>query len=160
MYFVWHGLILNRFGKLYRFGNVSRLRGFCSTAQHDDKHVTSNSGFLIICGKNGIESAMSKYHRLAKEVGLVGKFAPHSLRYAYVVDKIIELRDAGCNRKEATSLAANFLGHGESRGRYISQVYGKTVVHTLPVETRKSRLDRAKDKIEQMISAHAISFDL
>jgi Integrase len=122
--------------------------------------MRSNGGFLIICGKNGIESAMSKYHRLAKEVGLVGKFAPHSLRYAYVVDKIIELRDAGCNRKEATSLAANFLGHGESRGRYISQVYGKTVVHTLPVETRKSRLDRAKDKIDQMISAHAISFDL
>lgn len=72
---------------------------------------------------------MQKYHRLAREVGLVGKYAPHSLRYAYCVDKIIELRDAGCNRKEATSLAANFLGHGDGRGRYVSMVYGKTVVH-------------------------------
>jgi Integrase len=122
--------------------------------------MRSNGGYLIVCGKNGIESAMSKYHRLAKDVGLVGKFAPHSLRYAYVVDKIIELRDAGFNRAEATSLAANYLGHGDSRGRYISMIYGQTVAHTVPVEKRKSRLDRAMGSIDLMISAHAISFEL
>lgn len=48
-----------------------------------------NGGFLIVCGKNGIKSALSKYHRLAIKVGLVGKYAPHSLRYAYCIDKII-----------------------------------------------------------------------
>jgi hypothetical protein len=117
--------------------------------------MRKNGGYLIVCGQNGIKSAMSKYHRLSKEVGLVGEYAPHSLRYAYCVDKIIELRDAGCNRKEAMSLAANFLGHGDGRGRYISMVYGKTVVHTLPIEKRKSRLDRAMGNIDRFIEAQS-----
>jgi Integrase len=122
-------------------------------------YMRSNGGYLIVCGKDGIKSAKSKYHRLATDVGLVGKYAPHSLRYAYCVDKIIELRDTGCNRKEATSLAANFLGHGDSRGRYISMVYGKTVVDTLSVEKRKSRLDRAMGNIDRLIGYQRIRFD-
>lgn len=113
--------------------------------------MRTNGGYLIVCGKDGIKSAMSRYHRLVKEVGLVGKYAPHSLRYAYCVDKVIELRDAGCNRNEAMTLAANFLGHGDGRGRYVSMVYGKTVVHTVPIEKRKSRLDRAMGNIDRMI---------
>ena len=120
--------------------------------------MRSNGGYLIVCGKDGIKSAKSKYHRLATDVGLVGKYAPHALRYAYCVDKIIELRDEGCNRKEATSRAANFLGHGDSRGRYISIVYGKTVVHTVPVEKRKSRLDRAMRNIDGLIEAQSNEF--
>lgn len=118
--------------------------------------MRSNGGYLIVCGKDGIKSAMQKYHRLAREVGLAGKYAPHSLRYAYCVDKLIEFRDAGCNRKEATSWVANFLGHGDGRGRYISMVYGKTVVHTLPVEKRKSRLDRAMGNIDRLIEVQKL----
>lgn len=117
--------------------------------------MRSNGGYLIVCGKDGIKSATQKYHRLAIEVGLVGKYAPHSLRYAYCVDKVIELRDEGCNRNEAMILAANFLGHGDGRGRFICMVYGKTVVHTLPVEKRKSRLDRAIFSIEGLIETHS-----
>lgn len=111
-----------------------------------------HNGFLVEGGKLGLKSAVSKYHRLAKQVGLVGQHAPHSLRYAYCIDKLTELRDAGYNRKEATSFVANYLGHGDSRGRYVSMVYGKTVVHTLPVEKRKSRLNRAIKNIEQVVS--------
>lgn len=120
------------------------------------EYMRKNSGYLIVCGSGGIKSAMSKYHRLAKKVGLVGKYAPHSLRYAYCVDKLIELRDDGCNRKEATSWVANFLGHGDGRGRYVSMVYGKTVVHTLPVEKRKSRLDRAIENIDHLIEGQKL----
>jgi hypothetical protein len=69
------------------------------------------------------------------------------------------LRDAGCNRSEATILAANFLGHGDGRGRFISMVYGKTVVHTVPIEKRKSRLDKAVRNIDRMIEAQKISFE-
>jgi Integrase len=119
--------------------------------------MRSNGGYLIVCGKDGIKSATQKYHRLTTEVGLVGKYAPHSLRYAYCVDKVIELRDAGCNRSEAMILAANFLGHGDGRGRFVSMVYGKTVVHTVPVEKRKSRLDRAMLNIDQLIGARTNS---
>jgi Integrase len=124
------------------------------------RFMRTNGGYLIICGKHGIDSATQKYHRLAKDVGLVGKYAPHSLRYAYCVDKIIELRDAGCNRSEATILAANFLGHGDGRGRFVSMVYGKTVVHTVPIEKRKSRLDKAMGNIDRMIEAKKISFEV
>jgi site-specific recombinase XerD len=115
--------------------------------------MRSNGGYLIVCGKDGIKSATQKYHRLAKDVGLVGKYAPHSLRYAFCVDKVIELRDSGYNRSEAMILTANFLGHGDGRGRFVSMVYGKTVVHTVPVEKRKSRLDRAMFNIDQLIDA-------
>jgi Integrase len=118
--------------------------------------MRSNGGYLIVCGKDGIKSAKSKYHRLAKDVGLIGKYAPHSLRYAYCVDKVIELRDAGCNRNEAMILAANFLGHGDGRGRYVSMVYGKTVVHTVPVEKRKSRLDRAMLNIDRLTESQSM----
>ncbi len=121
--------------------------------------MRANGGYLIVCGKHGIDSATQKYHRLATEVGLVGKYAPHSLRYAYCVDKVIELRDEGCNRSEAMALAANFLGHGDGRGRFISMVYGKTVMHTVPIEKRKSRLDKAMGNIDRMIEAQNISFE-
>lgn len=117
-----------------------------------------HGGFLIVGGKSGLKSAVSKYRRKAMEIGLVGQYSPHSLRYAFCIDKLIELRDAGYNRKEATSLVANYLGHGDSRGRYVSQVYGKTVAHTLPIEKRKSRLDRAILNLDQLISKQGISF--
>ena len=100
-------------------------------------------GFLVSGSKAGLKAARSRYHALAIKVGLVGKYAPHSLRYAYAVEKITELKNLGYNRQEALSSVAGFLGHGASRARYISMVYGKTVVHTVPIEKRKARIDRA-----------------
>ena len=88
----------------------------------------------------------------------MGKYAPHSLRYAFAVDKLIELRDLGFNRKEAGSFVAQWLGHGASRDRYVSMIYGKAVVHTIPAETRKSRLDRAVGNIDRIIEAQKITF--
>ena len=108
-------------------------------------------GFLVEGGKSGLKSARSKYHRLAADVGLVGKYSPHSLRYAFAVEKITELRDQGFNRKETLSLVAKFLGHGESRNRYVSQVYGQTVVHTVPIEKRKTRLERAIKNVGKLL---------
>ena len=57
--------------------------------------------YLVAGGKDGLKTARSKYHTLAAKVGLIGKFSPHSLRYAYAVEKITELRDQGYNRQEA-----------------------------------------------------------
>lgn len=108
------------------------------------------NGFLVAGGKSGLKAARSKYHFLAAKVGLTGKHSPHSLRYAFAVEKITELRDQGYNRKEALALVANFLGHGASRSRYISSVYGRTVVHTVPIEKRKSRLDRAINNLKNL----------
>ena len=110
-----------------------------------------NHRYLVSGSKAGLKTARSKYHALASQVGLVGKFSPHSLRYAYAVEKITELRDQGYNRQEAMALVAGFLGHGASRSRYISMVYGKTVVHTVPVEKRKARIDRAISNLDKLL---------
>jgi Integrase len=111
----------------------------------------THGGYLLVGAKPGLKSARSKYHRLAREVGLVGQHAPHSLRYAYATEKLIELRDGGFNRKEAASRVARFLGHGATRDRYISQVYGRTVIATIAPERRKARIDRAIAVMESLI---------
>lgn len=111
-------------------------------------------GCLVQGTKPGLKTACSHYHSVAIKVGLVGKYAPHSLRYAYAVEKLVELRDLGFCRKEAGSFVAQWLGHGASRDRYVSMVYGKTVVHTIPVETRKSRLDKALANIDRLLMEH------
>lgn len=114
--------------------------------------VRENGGYLIKGSKAGLGPAKGRYHRLAARFGLEGRYTPHALRYAYAVDKIIEMRDAGLNRKEAMSLVAKFLGHGESRNRYITQVYGRTVAHTLAPEKRKKRIDRALENLSKLIA--------
>lgn len=114
-------------------------------------YAKNNNGHLIQGSKNDLKSAVSRYHRLAAEVGLVGIHAPHSLRYAYIVEKINEMRDSGLNKSEALSAAAQYLGHGKSRGRYVSMVYGRTVVHTLKSESRKKRADRAIDMVISLL---------
>ena len=114
-------------------------------------------GYLIEGSKKDLKSGVARYHRLAAQVGLVGIYAPHSLRYAYCVEKLEEMRDAGLNKDEATKLAARFLGHGDSRARYVSMVYGKTVVHTLKPERRKKRIDRAIDTINSFIDTALVS---
>lgn len=140
-------------GGRHRITSVIKARALETLAVIRDALVFSreHGGFLIVGPKPGLKSARSKYHRLCRQVGLTGKSAPHSLRYSYVVEKIVELRDAGFNKTEATSLVAQFIGHGPSRARYITMVYGKTVVHTLPVERRKARLDRAIVTVNKIV---------
>lgn len=116
----------------------------------------AHGGYLLVGAKPGLKSARSKYHRLAREVGLVGQYAPHSLRYAYASEKLIELRDIGMNRQEAASRVAKFLGHGVTRDRYISQVYGRTVIATITPERRKARIDRAIDALDQLLYASGV----
>ena len=119
-------------------------------------YAHAHKGFLLEGGKDGLKSARAKYHRLARDFGLVGKHSPHSLRYAYVVEKIIEMRDAGLNRQEAMSMAAMFLGHGARRARYISMVYGRSIVATLKTEKRRPRMRRAIEKLNELIAAKQI----
>jgi integrase len=108
-------------------------------------------GYLVSGNKTGLKSARAKYHYLAGRIGLVGKYSPHSLRYAYSVEKILELKNQGYNKKETFQLVAEFLGHGPSRSRYISSVYGKTVAHTVPAETRRSRINRAIKNLQDLL---------
>ncbi len=95
-------------------------------------HYVSQHGYLIQGKAGTLKSARAAYHRLVREVGLQGQFSPHSLRYRYCVDKLTELRDVQVPRREALRLCAEYLGHGPSRGRFVTMVYGRSVEQTLP----------------------------
>ena len=94
--------------------------------------------FLVEGRQPGLKSARSKMQALARKCGLTGKYAPHSLRYRYAVDKLEELRDAGWSAEDAFKLVTHFLGHGPSRtNAIIRQVYGQTVASTFPTKRKK-----------------------
>jgi Integrase len=95
-------------------------------------HYVSQHGYLIQGKAGTLKSARAAYHRLVREVGLQGQFSPHSLRYRYCVDKLTELRDLQVPRREALRLCAEYLGHGPSRGRFVTMVYGRSMEETLP----------------------------
>lgn len=104
----------------------------------------NNDGFLIHGQPGtGLAGARRRYHRIATTVGLVGVFAPHSLRYRYCVDKLTELRDSGVPRGEALALTSQWLGHSGSRGRFISLVYGTAVTRSYPKTTRLQNIKKA-----------------
>ena len=110
---------------------------------------------VLIEGKaKGLKSARAKYCALARRFGLTGQYAPHSLRYRYATDKLEEMRDAGVSRDEALARCATFLGHGPTRGRFVTMVYGRTIVHTFP-ETRKRRdFAAAQSEINALLNQH------
>ena len=114
--------------------------------------AAANGGYLLIGKKPGLKASRTRYHKIAAMVGLVGKYAPHSLRYRYTCDKLEELRNEGVSRQEAMVLASKWLGHGPGRGRWVSMVYGKTVMHTFPKATRRQSQKSALAKIKALIA--------
>jgi Integrase len=110
-----------------------------------------NDGFLIV-GKTGagLKGARALYHRLAAKFGLTGVYSPHSLRYRYCVDKLLELNAAGIPRNEALAFASECLGHGASRTRFVSSVYGKSVTHLLPKTTRKQNIQQVMTDLTEL----------
>jgi hypothetical protein len=99
---------------------------------------------------SGLKSARAKYHRLAIKFGLTGVYSPHSLRYRYCVDKLLELNAAGVPRNEALAFASECLGHGASRTRFVSSVYGRSVTHLLPKTTRKQNIQQAMTGLSEL----------
>lgn len=86
-------------------------------------YSAENNGKLI--DKPSIHLAIEKYRNVVREAGLVGEFAPHSLRYAYTQDVLQHHKDKGFNQKESEALASMDLGHGDGRGHYVARVYNK-----------------------------------
>ncbi|AXC70811.1 integrase domain-containing protein [Salmonella enterica] len=84
----------------------------------EDRH-----GRLI--DKSDLKSAMKYWHSQASRLGLTGVYSPHSLRYAWAQDAIRHYLAQGFCEKEALAMTAMDLGHGDGRGRYVAQVYGR-----------------------------------
>ncbi|MGC0880366.1 integrase domain-containing protein, partial [Pantoea agglomerans] len=87
-------------------------------------YSAENNGKLI--DKPSIHLAIERYRNIVRDAGLVGEFAPHSLRYAYTQDVLKLHKNNGFSQKEAEALASMDLGHGDGRGHYIARVYNKT----------------------------------
>lgn len=87
-------------------------------AVSEDRH-----GRLI--DKPDLKSAMKYWHSQASGLGLTGAYSPHSLRYAWAQDAIRHYLAQGFCEKEALAMTAMDLGHGDGRGRYVAQVYGR-----------------------------------
>lgn len=85
------------------------------------KYCESNNGKLI--DRPSLHTAIDRYRNIAREAGMTGKDAPHSLRYAYSRDAVSFHVKNGMSREEAEALVSMDLGHGDGRGRYIKQVY-------------------------------------
>ncbi|KGA36248.1 DNA-binding protein [Pectobacterium brasiliense] len=87
-------------------------------------HITSeNNGRLI--NRPALHLAIERYRNIVREAGLVGKYAPHSLRYAYTQDATKLHLKNGFSKDESDALASMDLGHGDGRGRYVARVYNK-----------------------------------
>lgn len=84
----------------------------------EDRH-----GRLI--DKPDLKSAMKYWHSQASGLGLIGAYSPHSLRYAWAQDAIRHYLAQGFCEKEALAMTAMDLGHGDGRGRYVAQIYGR-----------------------------------
>ncbi|WP_423732591.1 integrase domain-containing protein [Hafnia paralvei] len=78
-----------------------------------------------LINKPDLKSAMDYWHNRAARIGLTGAYSPHSLRYAWAQDAIHHYLTQGFSRKEALAMTSMDLGHGDGRGRYVAQVYGR-----------------------------------
>ncbi|MET5489569.1 integrase domain-containing protein [Klebsiella variicola] len=89
------------------------------------KYLDENNGRLI--DKPSLHTAIERYRNIVREAGLTGKYAPHSLRYAYSIDVMNLHMKNGFSKKEAQALASMDLGHGDGRGHYVARVYNKVL---------------------------------
>ena len=88
---------------------------------------------LVIAGeRNGrlidrpdLKSAMGWFRREVWLLGLSGSVSPHSLRYAWAQEAMWHYLAQGFSKEETLAQTAIALGHGDGRGRYIRQVYGR-----------------------------------
>ncbi len=72
-----------------------------------------------------LQKAMNYWRGEIAKAGLTGDYSPHSLRYAWAQDAIRHYLAQGFSEKEALAMTAMGLGHGDGRGRYVAQVYGR-----------------------------------
>lgn len=93
---------------------------------------TVNNALTIMAQQNGklidkpsLKQAMNYWRNSTYRLGFTGKISPHSLRYAFTQEQVDQYLKQGYSESEALAKASMDLGHGDGRGKYIKQVYGK-----------------------------------
>ncbi|QIQ22173.1 integrase domain-containing protein [Zophobihabitans entericus] len=97
---------------------------------HEELLQTVNLALDIAKEQNGklinkpnLKTAMTYWRNQTRLLGLSGKYAPHSLRYAWAQEVMAHYLEQGLSEKEAQARVSMDLGHGDGRGRYIKNVY-------------------------------------
>ncbi|ELS4492816.1 TPA: integrase domain-containing protein [Klebsiella michiganensis] len=112
------------------FGTKGGRPRYTTVVRHDElvrslnaamSYASENGGKLV--DKAGLKSAIDRYRNVAKDAGLTGKEAPHSLRYAYSREATEWHMKNGLSRREAEAMVSMDLGHGDGRGSYVRSVY-------------------------------------
>lgn len=93
-------------------------------AVHAAQELASRQSGVLI-NKPDEKSAMHRYKNVMTAAGFTGKESGHAMRYAFAKDQIKAYLFLGYSRQEALALTSTDLGHGDGRGRYIAQVYGR-----------------------------------
>ncbi|CAM2141417.1 putative Integrase catalytic domain-containing protein [Pararobbsia alpina] len=75
-----------------------------------------------------LKTSAYKMRRIYRSVGFRGEYSPHTLRYAYACDKAIELLSQGMTNREVLVRLSRYLGHGDSRYRWIKSVYCRSLI--------------------------------
>lgn len=86
--------------------------------------IADRQGGTLI-DKPNEKMAMARYKNVMSSCGFTGKESGHSLRYAFAQQQIRSYILTGYSQREALALTSADLGHGDGRGRYIAQVYGR-----------------------------------
>ena len=82
-----------------------------------------------------LKQAVRHYRYRCEQLGLVGRYAPHSLRYRYSVELLDYYREQGYSEREALARVAMSLGHGDGRGRWVKMVYARSALNTESTST-------------------------
>ncbi|MBD2811447.1 integrase domain-containing protein, partial [Xenorhabdus sp. Vera] len=90
-----------------------------------EREQTGRSSKLI--DKPTIHQAIDRYRYVVRSAGLVGKQAPHSMRYYFAQQSGAHYIAQGFSEREALALVSMDLGHGDGRGRYIRLVYYQNI---------------------------------
>lgn len=86
-------------------------------------HAKANGGVLV--AKPNEKEAMARYRNVMARCGWTGKQSGHALRYTFAQEQVRHYLAQGFTKAEALAQTSLDLGHGDGRGRYIAQVYGK-----------------------------------
>lgn len=104
--------------------NVIQDTGAVKNALENALTVAEERNGRLIDRPN-LQKAMNYWRGEIAKAGLTGDYTPHSLRYAWTQDALRHYLAQGFSDKEVLALAAMDLGHGDGRGRYVVQVYGR-----------------------------------
>lgn len=113
-----------------RFTDIINLDDLEHTVNFGIQMASSRGGKLI--EKSNLKSAMQYFSNSLRDIGMVGKYAPHALRYSYTDNLLFILEGQGYSKQEALAITSCSLGHGDGRGRYIQSTYGKLRIADRP----------------------------